>query len=112
MNKGFYLHVVYADCGANANGFDPKVFRLEFNDKNTVKAWLEDSAGLKTAVLSHAVCTGMNPDAVLIKAVYADAEMCEVIGLPDDGTKLEDVIACLFKRWYGMRQMAGVFPKI
>lgn len=112
MNKAFYLHVVYADYGNNAKGFEPKVFRLQFDDKNTVKAWLDDSNNLKAAVIAHAEFTGVKPGAVFLKAVYADSEMCEEIGLPDDGTKLEDVIACLFKRWFAMKQRIGVFPTI
>ena len=112
MNKAFYLHVVYADCGNNAKGFEPKVFRLQFDDKNIVKAWLDDSNNLKAAVIAHAELTGVKPGAVFLKAVYADSEMCEEIGLPDDGTKLEDVIACLFKRWFAMKRRIGAFPTI
>lgn len=103
MNKAFYLYVVYADCSKNAKGFEPKVFRLESNDKNAIKAWLEDSINLKAAIISHANLTGVKPGAVFLKAVYADSEMCEALGLPDDGTTLEDVIFHLFKRWFDRR---------
>ena len=112
MNKAFYMHVVYADCSDNAKGFEPKVFRIEFDDPNVLKAWLKDSDNLKVVVITHAVHTGMEPGAVFLKAVYATSEMCEVLGLPDDGTKLEDVIACLFKRWFSMKQKSGAFPTI
>lgn len=112
MNKAFYLYIVYADCGNNAKGFEPKVFRLQFDDESVAKAWLENSDNVKAAVIAHANLTGVKPGAVFLKAVYATSEMCEVLGLPDDGTKLEDVIACLFKRWFSMKQRSGAFPTI
>ncbi len=112
MNKVFYLYIIYADCGKATKGFEPVVFRLKSNDKNVIKMWLKDSNNVKAAIVGHARFTGVKPGAVFLKAVYADSEMREELGLPDDGTKLEDVVSCMFKRWLHMKQQNNTFPTV
>ncbi len=110
VNKVFYLHIIYAEGGKSVKGFEPHVLHLKSRDKHLVKAWLEDSDNLKDTIADHARAIGIKPGSVLFTAVYADSKMRKELGFPDDGTKLEDVVFCLFKRWFRVKQQNGAFP--
>lgn len=88
------VSVVYAPCSNKE--FSPATFDVKFCDKQTLQGWLEDDKNLRF-VIRLTGCTGF------VGAVYVDSATCRRVGLPDDGTTLDDVITNLHKRWMEVR---------